>query len=94
MIGFFVLSVAAGACSETSITFSDMLWGVSPQKKSKMEKFFIHQRHMGLVLGKGGTTIKEIRERFNVQINIGEFEFCCGWFFFGFELICILYGRE
>lgn len=34
--------------------------------------FEIDHRHVGMVIGRGGCKIKEIQEKYNVNLNIGE----------------------
>lgn len=35
--------------------------------------FEIDQKHVGMVIGRGGCKIKEIQEKYNVNLNIGKF---------------------
>lgn len=35
--------------------------------------FEIDHRHVGMVIGRGGCKIKEIQEKYNVNLNIGKF---------------------
>lgn len=39
--------------------------------------FEIDQSNVGLVIGRGGSKIKMIQEKYNVNLNIGEFLFFC-----------------
>lgn len=35
--------------------------------------FEIDQKHVGMVIGRGGCKIKEIQDKYNVNLNIGKF---------------------
>lgn len=51
---------------------TDDQWGAEPMKSEDAITFEVDHSNVGMVIGRGGSKIREIEEKFQVKLSIGK----------------------